>query len=354
MAENTEPGRSEQATPFKKREAMRKGTVRKSADVMALAVVCAGGLGALLHLGAMAQGLLLRARHVFTQVGQSGADPGQMAAYLLRGLASFLLPMAALIFVLVAAVSIWQTGLVFTLVPLKPDFSRLNPVSGAKRLLTSRLWVELLKTLSKVVLFGMVGGLVFWAVAVDLTAPGMLTLGALLAAARGYGMRLILWLALLLLMFALLDFYLATRRHNAQMRMSRREIREEHKRHEGDPTILRRQRELRRELARKTSALAAVKDADFVLTNPHHLAVAIRYRPQELDAPVVVAKGAGQLAARIRNLARQHHVPLLARRSLARRIYFHTRIGHAIDPQYYPEVARLMYRAGLLGGPRGR
>lgn len=348
MAENTEQGRSEKPTPFKQREARRKGTVLKSADVLAFAALAGFVAGALLHLGQIAVEFVFAVRHLYGGIGTLDGDLLAATSGLTRHFFKALIPIAGLIIIAVIGASLLQSGPVFSFEPVKPDFKRLNPKEGFKKLFSKRIFTELAKTVIKVLLFVLVCGAVFWGLVGDMTNTGVLTLKALFGLAHWYGIRLISAVLGLMLVFSGLDFWLSRRRYNQQMMMSRREIREEHKRQEGDPMIRRRQREIRRELAKKTNSLSAVKDADFILTNPQHLAIAIRYQPQVLDAPVVVAKGAGHMAKRIRDIARQHHVPQIERKPLARRIYFHTRIGQPVDPKHYTEVARLMQRAGLF------
>jgi flagellar biosynthetic protein FlhB len=141
---------------------------------------------------------------------------------------------------------------------------------------------------------------------------------------------------------ALLDFGYVRWDFAKRMMMSRREMREEHKRREGDPKVRARIRELQREMRKRSGALKRVPDADVLITNPQHIAVALRYRPEELPAPRLIAKGAGDLAARMKLLARRHGVPVVENRPLARRLFLRGGLDAAIAQEEYPQVARVL------------
>lgn len=135
-----------------------------------------------------------------------------------------------------------------------------------------------------------------------------------------------------------------------RMRMSRREIRDEHKRREGDPRIKTRLRELQRETLKRSQSLGKVKDADVLITNPVHLAVAIKYDREKIDAPLVIAKGAGFLAAKMREVAHHHRVPVVENKLLARALFFHTGIDQAVPVEHYSVMAKIIFWAYSVRG----
>ena len=247
---------------------------------------------------------------------------------------------------LVAAVvgHLFQTGPLFTLHPLKPDFKRMNPAQAFRRIFSFRTLWELGKLAARMLLLVAVSLPLLWklgafAESVVTTSPwryGHL-LGDTFVSASLYTL-------VVLAAVAALDLLFARREFTKKMRMSRRELRDEIKRRDGDPAVKSKQRQQIRELLKKTRALGRVRDADVVLTNPTHVAVALRYRPGETLAPVVLAKGADLISARIRLLAGRHGVPVVRSPSLARALYAECEIDGMVPPERYLQLAPV-YRA---------
>jgi flagellar biosynthetic protein FlhB len=238
--------------------------------------------------------------------------------------------------------SLVQTGPVFSFEPLKPDFDRINPASGLKRLFSTRLLFEALKNLIKLGLFATaiyaildsLMPLVFGLVQTDPLAYSRIGLDTVIG--------LLFKLALVMLVIALLDFGYVRWDYAKRMMMSRRELREELKRREGDPKIRARIRELQREMRKRAKALRRVPEADVLITNPSHLAVALRYRREEMTAPQVLAKGAGDIAERMKRLARRHSVPIVENRPLARLLFLKGVLDAPIPQAAYAETARVL------------
>lgn len=340
-----EQNRTEQATPFKLEEARKRGSVAKSAEIGALAttagaVLLAWGWGRDL----MDSHLRLSAA-VLGQAHLLNFDTSTLSRWLLQLLAEaaqLLIPLFAVVVALAVLASLLQTGPVFTFFPLKPDVKRLDPVAGFKRLFSKRVLFELLKSTVKLSLFGALA----WFLARDVADELM----ELLASSPARYPRDVLDLALraafkillLLAVMALVDLLYSRWQYASQMRMSRREVREELKHREGDPRIRARMRELRNELVRRSRALRRVPEADVLITNPVHIAVALRYRREEMHAPVVVAKGSGELVEHMKALARRHRVPVVENRSLARRLFAQAEVEQTIPETLFPPVARLL------------
>jgi flagellar biosynthetic protein FlhB len=249
--------------------------------------------------------------------------------------------------------SLMQTGPVFSFEPLKPDFDRINPAAGLKRLFSARLLFEAAKSLVKLGVFGyalyaIIDSLLPLALGLAQTPPAAYArLG--LDAVVGMMFKL----ALLMLAVALLDVGYVRWDFGRKMMMSRREMRDEHKRREGDPKVKARIRELQREMRKRGQALKRVPDADVLITNPQHLAVALRYRREELAAPRLVAKGAGELAARMKLLARRHGIPVVENKPLARRLFLRGGLEAGIPQDEYPQVARVLAWVYALRELRG-
>jgi flagellar biosynthetic protein FlhB len=350
-AAEQEQDRSEPATPFRLKEARERGTVAKSMEPGAVcgmlafaALLCASG-PALFERQLRLDAALLSQAH---QLGFSEAAVADWLSAVLVETLWLLAPVLAVVVVAGVLGTFAQTGPVFSLQPLQPDPDRLNPVSGLKRMLTARLLFEAGKSLVKLALLG--GAIA--AFLADLL-PALLALGQTDPRAYGaigldLGAGLVLKLSLVLLAIALVDAGFARWEYLRKLRMSRREVREELKRREGDPKIRARIRELRNEMRKRARALKRVPEADVVITNPQHLAIALVYRRETMQAPEVAAKGAGDLAQRMKALARRHGVPMMENRPLARALFVHGRLEAPIPAERYAEVARVLAWAYAL------
>jgi flagellar biosynthetic protein FlhB len=253
--------------------------------------------------------------------------------------------------VLVTAVTLLQTGPVFTFQTLEPRFERLNPVSGMRKLFSHRVLFELLKSLVKLSILGTV--LYFFLLG---SWPNLSLLGGQppqqqLGNLASQGATLLMRIAAALLLIGLLDWAYTRWQYGRQLRMSRRDVKEETKRREGDPQIRARIRELQRENLKQARSLGNIPDADVLITNPDHVAVALRYVRTEMTAPQVVAKGTGLWLDRMKDLARQHSVPIRREPPLARHLFRHSALEGPIPADTYLEVARLY--ADLAAERRG-
>lgn len=344
MAEQ-EQNRTEQATPFKLAEAKKRGSVARSMELGALAT----SFGALLLAYVWGQDLIekhLRLESaVFSQAHMLSFDSASLLrwlTHLLAAMGELLLPLFLVVVVLGILSSTLQTGPVFTFFPLKPDMKRLNPVTGFKRIFSKRIVFELGKTLVKLLLFSLL--LYYLARAMAPALLGMLDMDP--AGYRRYNFDLILSTAfkvlMLLAFIALLDILYTRWQYRDQMKMSRRELKDEVKNREGDPRIRSRLRELQRELVNRSKAVRRVPEADVLITNPVHLAVALLYKRDEMHAPQVIAKGSGELVEHMKALARQHGVPVVENKPLARKLFAKAEVGQAIPELLYPQVARVL------------
>ena len=340
-----EQNRSEPATPFKLKEARERGVVAKSVELNSVLITFA--FVALLY----AAGRQLFERQlrldaaILSQAGELRFTESAAMAWL-SSLAidtiGLLVPLFALLVLVGIAGTLLQAGPVFSFKPLKPDFDRVNPASGLKRLLSLRLAFEACKSVVKL---GLLGYALF-ALLDELMPIALALVQTDVAAYPRVGLdavaSLLFKLALVMLAIALLDTAYVRWDYARRMRMSRRELREELKRREGDPKIRARMRELQREMRKRTKALRRVPEADVLITNPRHLAVALVYRPEEMSAPRLIAKGAGELAERMKAVARRHGIPLVENRPLARALFLRTELESAIPAAQYPTVARVL------------
>ena len=344
MAEENQFERSEPASPRRLEQAREEGVVARSQELtvfVSLVVAC----GAFAVFGSyftdstlriLNRGLSLDRQQVF--------DASAMGRQLLELGADALLALLPLFAVLVVAALISPLllgGWVFSSRALQPDFKRLSPISGVLRLVSPHALLELLKAVSKVTLLGAVGVGVLWQQREPLLALGSMPLEPALGLLARLCLISLGWLAGAYALIAGIDAAHQLWSHGRKLRMSREELKREAREAEGDPQIKARVRSQQREMARRRM-MAEVPQADVVVTNPTHYAVALRYQESRMRAPRVVAKGAELLAERIRSLAAEHAVPLVEAAPLARALYRHAEIGDEVPQPLYAAVAELL------------
>jgi flagellar biosynthetic protein FlhB len=279
-----------------------------------------------------------------------------MALSVLGAVAVMLLPFAGIIAVAGVGASVAQNGFLVSAKPLSPQLSRISPAAGLKRLFSKRSAVELGKALIKI---AVVGGVVTWTLVK--TAPAFVPL-VVSPPAASYAWMLSSMLRLAatatgaLAVLALLDFFFQRWDWEQRMRMTRQELKEEFKQHEGDPMLKSKIRSRQMDMTRRRM-MADVKTADVVVTNPTHFAVALKYDPESMAAPRVVAMGARLLAQRIKDLARAAGVPIVEDPPLARALYKACKVGSEVPLSFYKAIAGLLAvvyrkRDGANGGGR--
>jgi flagellar biosynthetic protein FlhB len=337
--------RNEAATPYKLDKAREKGSVAKSVDVNATAILCvatiavlAWGEGAAWRFAHLSAGLLDGAGLRL----ETAHDAMHLLSRTLSAGFAVLAPLLMAVLLVAVLANVAQSGFVFSAEPLKPDFTRINPATGFKRIFSLRSIYETGKGILKLALLGGVA----WVVVRD-TAPRMLALshvdpGRYPAALTTLVGGLLVKLMLMLLIIAAVDFGFSRRHFARQMRMSRRDIKDEHKNREGDPRIRARIRELRARLLKRSQALRELPGADVLITNPTRVAVALRYEHGVSAAPRVVARGAGSLAAKMRDVAFRHRVPIVPSPMLARALYRETGEGGYVPERWYGQVAKIL------------
>ncbi|MGQ5524434.1 EscU/YscU/HrcU family type III secretion system export apparatus switch protein [Chitinimonas sp. PSY-7] len=344
MAEQ-ELDRNEQATPFKLEQARKKGSVAKSLDTVYVAVLVALTLFFYSFGWQAINRFLSVAQITLGNAGRNDWSQGGVVAWLSTTLLASMQPFLPLVLALMIAAilaSLAQTGPVFSLHPIKPDFNRLNPASGFKRLFSIKVVYEGIKSLVKLAVIGIVLTLVLSELLPLFMALPQMEVRHYATVILNESAALLFKLALAALLLAILDMAYTRWEFARQMRMSPRELKEEHKQREGDPRIRARLRELRMEVLKRTKGVARVAEADVLITNPVHYAIAVKYRHGEMDAPLVVAKGAGQLAARLREAAYRHEVTIVQNPPLARALFKQVDSDEYVPESLYPDVAKIL------------
>lgn len=346
MAENEDgQERSEQATGRHRQEALAEGRVPKSVELSAAAVLLGG---AAMIAAAGGSSLATFARRLLREsAGALSGGPMTLvgATDALRGTTIGLMTALAPFVAGVAAVSIGiglvQSRGVLSWTPVSPKLSNLNPVAGAKKWMSPDGVINLVKAILKLVALGLVTVNVLkghWGELlslVDMGAP------AIMAVTRSLGLRLVFVTGFAFLLIALLDYTWQLFQYERGLRMTKQEVRTEHRDTEGDPIVKSRIRSMQLQRARQRM-LQAVPKADVVITNPTHVAVAIQYDPEQSPAPIVVAMGERKLAERIRKIARDNGVPTIENKPVARALLATCRVGRAIPPVLYAAVAEIL------------
>jgi len=344
MSENDSQERTESPTPKRLEDARKKGQVPRSIDLGAAAVTLAA-TGALFMFGASAAEGLMRMLVDGLQVRGSELAQDDVMLRQLGDSGSLALmaivPLFAAMFVAAVASPALIGGWTFSSEALSFKPERLDPVRGIGRMFSVRSVVELLKSIAKFALIAgiavlvirsqlaEIGALATQSIGPAIVEAGRITLYALLAMAAGLGI------------IAAIDAPFQLWQHTKELRMSMQEIREEMKESEGSPETRSRIRQMQQTLARRRM-LQDVPKANVVITNPTHYAVALRYDEKQDLAPVVLAKGSDEIAARIREVAREHGVPMVSAPPLARAIFRHVDIGRQIPHALFVAVAQVL------------
>ncbi|QKZ03633.1 flagellar biosynthesis protein FlhB [Pseudomonas eucalypticola] len=348
--------KTEEPTDKKLRDAREKGEVARSKELNTLAVMV-GGCGALLAYGGhLAQTLMDLMRMNFSLSREVLTDERQMGLFLL---ASGKLAIAAvqpiLLVLLVVAIigPISLGGWLFAPGSMAPKFSRMNPLSGIKRMFSMHALSELLKALGKFFVVLLVALFVLYKDRDDLLSIAHEPLEkAITHCVQLVGWNA-LWMSMGLLIIAAVDVPIQLYQTRQKLLMTKQEVRDEHKDSEGRPEVKQRIRQMQREMSQRRM-MSAIPTADVIITNPTHYAVALKYDPEKGSAPVLLAKGADFIALKIREIANEHNIQILESPALARSIYYSTELEQQIPAGLYLAVAQVLayvyqirqYRAG--------
>lgn len=332
------------ATPYRRQKAREEGRVPKSQDLSS-AVVLVGALTILLMLGESVSGNIVGFMRY-----QLESDPWEQAdsQYVLSEwsrvlilLAQTVLPLISLTLVIALASNVMQTGLLFLPKKLSMDLNKVSPMAGFKRLFALSNLMKLCFGLFKV---GIVVGVAVFSISGE--RDSLRVLGGMdVAQLLGFICKMTLWtsmkIGIALLVLALFDYAFQRWKHDQDLRMTEQEMRDEMKTTQGDPQIAARRRAVQKQLVMDRME-KAIPEADGVVTNPTELAVAIRYDMETMPAPVVVAKGAGLVAQRIRRLALENSIPIVERKELAQVLYREVDVNQEVPQGQYAAVAEVL------------
>lgn len=349
--------KTEDPTEKRRKDAREKGEIARSKELNTVSVTLAGAGALLAWGGTLAETLMELMRSNFTLSREVLVDERSMGTFLLAAGKAALWatqPILILLFIVSFIAPIALGGFLFSGSLLQPKFSRMNPLSGIKRMFSMNSLTELLKALAKFFMILIVALLVLSADRDALLAIANEPLDrAIIHSVQVVGWSA-LWMAAGLLLIAAVDVPLQLYQTSKKMKMTKQEVRDEYKNSEGKPEVKQRIRQLQREVSQRRM-MAAVPDADVIITNPTHYAVALKYDPEKGGAaPLLLAKGADFTALKIREIAQQHNIQILESPALARSIYYSTELEQEIPAGLYLAVAQVLayvfqirqYRAG--------
>jgi flagellar biosynthetic protein FlhB len=345
MAEqNKDQEKTEEATPKRREETREKGQVTKSRELTSIAVL--GGCLIYFYFGApVLIGRLLEVmKACFRQSGQLTVSVDSIQALLLDLALQTLLTLLPILLVAMLCgflANFFQVGLIFSTEAIAPKLSKVSPLEGFKRLFSLQSFVELIKNIFKIAIVGAVAYLTVSGEAKAIVPLMDLSVTEIVYYIGQVSFKILYTTCWVLILLAILDYLYQRWEHEKKLKMSRQEIKDENKQSEGDPLVKGRIKRLQREMARKRM-MAAVPKADVVITNPTHLAVALRYDPETMPAPLVIAKGADFLAEKIREIAKKHDVPLIENKPLAQVLYKMVAVEKSIPENLYKVVAEIL------------
>ncbi|SFX22433.1 flagellar biosynthesis protein FlhB [Marinospirillum alkaliphilum] len=345
MAENQDgQEKTEEPTSKRKEDSRRDGEVARSKELSTTVLLLAAGMALLVFGAWMGNKALDIFAYNFDLTRHDVTTHDAMFKHFTVSVwhaIGVVLPFLIVLFVVGALSQIVVGGWNLTAKALIPKFSKLNPISGIKRIFSKNSLVEFVKSVAKVLLVGVTSFIIIWGLKEEFATLGAMALEPAIAK----GSYLIIWsflaISLSLIIVVLIDVPWQLHQHNEKLKMTRQEVKDEYKNTEGKPEVKSRIRRMQMEMAQRRM-MADVPSADVVITNPTHYAVALKYDESGNGAPRVVAKGQDQIAAKIREIADHYQVPVLQLPPLSRAIYFSTEIGDEIPHALFMAVAQVL------------
>ncbi|BCD87834.1 flagellar biosynthesis protein FlhB [Pseudomonas solani] len=336
--------KSEEPTAKRQQEAREKGQIARSKELNTLAITLGGAGGVLASGGGLADMMMRMMQANFTLSREALMDERSMALWLLQSgqmALSAVTPLLVTLLIVSLVAPISLGGWLFSFEALAPKFSRMSPLSGIKRMFSMHAVVELLKALGKFGLILMVALMVLSSDADDLLAIAHEPLEqAILHSVQVVGWSA-LWLACGLILIAAIDVPYQLWDNKQKLMMTKQEVRDEYKDSEGKPEVKSRIRRMQREMAERRM-MSAVPEADVVITNPTHFAVALKYDPAKGTAPLLLAKGNDFTALKIREIAQENKITVLESPALARAVFYSTELDQEIPAGLYLAVAQVL------------
>jgi len=355
MAEGTDDSqKTEEPTQRRLEEARRKGQVPMSREVNHWFMILAATLITVMLAPSALGGVVRAMRKFIAQPDAIPTDPANLANLLQATAGEIGLVLAlpvALLLAAAAAPGLIQAGPMFSPDRIQPKLEKISLAKGLKRLFSLKSFAEFVKGIAKLAIVGAVAAALFWPVFGEAELYVSLEAPALMDLLRSLAGKMLIGVLAVVSVIAALDYMYQRFEFTKSMRMSRQDLKDELKQTEGDPHVKARLRQIRMERARRRM-MAAVPDADVVITNPTHFAVALAYDVETMAAPRLTAKGADRVALRIREVAEAHDVPIVENPPLARALHAGVELDAEIPPEHYKAVAEVIgYVMRLRGAP---
>jgi len=344
--------KSQEATPHRKQQAREQGQVAYSQDLGSAGILIVGVLLLRSYGASIVNTAGTFMRHQLSTVGTLQIDSSNMIAQsqnLLGTIGKTMLPVLGLLALAGVFSSVLQIGFLFVPERLLPDFKRLSPLSGLGRILSLSGAMKLGFGMFKISIVAIVAAVVLYLNYEEIMYASALSARELAPFIIDLVLTTALWVGIALFLLAVADFAYQKWKHNQDLMMTRQEVVDEMKNMQGDPQVIARRRAVQRQMALNRMG-DKVPQADVIVTNPTELAIAIQYDPETMAAPIVLAKGAGVLAQRIRRLALEHNIPVVERKPLARLLYKEVEPGHPVPDDSYAAVAEVLAYVYQLKG----
>ncbi|HDY7765746.1 TPA: flagellar biosynthesis protein FlhB [Vibrio vulnificus] len=344
MAESDGQERTEEATPRRLQQAREKGQVARSKELASVSVLVIGAVSLMWFGESLARALFKAMGRLFSLSREEIFDPSKLFDIASGALSVLLLPLLLILFALFVAAAIGSAGvggISFSVEAATPKLSKMNPLSGIKRMFGLQSWVELIKSILKVALVTGVAIYLIQASQEDLIQLSLDVYPQNIFHALDILLNFVLLISCSLLIVVAIDIPFQIWQHADQLKMTKQEVKDEYKDTEGKPEVKGRIRMLQREAAQRRM-MADVPTADVIVTNPEHFSVALRYKQNSDRAPVVVAKGTDHMAMKIREVAREHDISIVPAPPLARALYYSTELEQQIPDGLFTAVAQIL------------
>jgi len=344
MSEENFEEKTEQPTPRRRQELREKGEVAKSRELPSVAVLLSALIALTLFGSYMYSHVQFIMKESFSFPMLNDPNIKDFLIFAKEVTTRFILamsPLLAAIFIAAILSNIMQVGFMLSAESITPKLSKIDPIKGLGRLFSKQSLMELFKCLLKLSIVGVVAYYTIKGEMKNIAVLGEMELISIFAYMLTGFFRIFVKCTLAMIFIVVIDYAFQRWEFENKSKMSKQEVKDEFKKSEGDPLIKSRIKSIQMEMSRKRM-MQAVPEADVVITNPTRLAVALKYDTSGMNAPHVVAKGAGKVAENIRNLAKEHDIPILEKKELARSLYKLTEIGQEIPPFLYQAVAEIL------------
>jgi flagellar biosynthesis protein FlhB len=347
--------KTEKATPQKRRESRRKGQVAKSQEVPTALILLFVFITLFFIGGWMLDKLLVLLKETLLnklELDLTAETTKQLLTEVSYAGLTVVAPILVVTYVAAFIGNYMQIGFLFSTEAIQMKLEKINPIKGAKRLVSMRMVVDLLKSVIKIGFIGTVVFIIIWKEKSDVMLLSQKSIGEGLALISSLTFQVGMAVSLVLLFLAVFDYMYQKFEHEKQIRMSKQDIKDEHKKTDGDPLIKSKIKQKQREMS-MNRMLTETKNADVLITNPTHFAVALKYDQETMAAPMIIAMGKDHIALKMREVAKENDIITMENKPLARALYFQTEIGDYVPEDLFKAVAEILAYVYSLKGRVG-